>query len=388
MDARGTPEVAVVGGGVLGSAIAFWLARAGVGVRLFEAGAAGAEGANRHTGGMLRSLDFDPVLMRLSMAGTALMNDWAGCGLPGPSPVTAAPLWWLVDEDGAEHFEALCREHPPLGRLVHRVRTARAAPAVLRGAAAPWALHDPSGGVTDARLAVRQLLHDAVRHGAEVFEHCPVAIGPAGGGAPGAVELRSAAGLPIAAGWTVLATGAAVSAQRLGAARAWERRSVPQVQLGGLPTGLGCVIDQPSGTYLRPLGPGRACLGWPGRVLESGPVPPPDEAEAGRRIEAMYRSLGLQAMPWAVGHLVGTDAYTADARPQVEWREAGHTCLATGLSGRGFKYGVLLGAAIAHGLCRRLGRGHRSALPAACAEVEGLLHPAPLAAPEPEPAPA
>ena len=386
MDARGTSEVAIVGGGVLGSAIAFWLARAGVGVRLFEAGAAGAEGANRHTGGMLRSLDFDPVLMRLSMAGTALMNDWAGCGLPGPSPVTAAPLWWLVDDAAADHFEALCREHPPLGRLVHRVRTARAAPAVLRGAAAPWALHDPSGGVTDARLAVRQLLHDAVRHGAEVFEHCPVAIAPADEGAPGTLQLSSATGLPVAAGWTVLATGAAVSAQQLGAGGGWERRSVPQVQLCGLPAGLPCVIDQPSGTYLRPLGPGRACLGWPGRLLAAGPPPPPDEAEAGRRIEAMCRSLGLQAMPQAVGHLVGTDAYTADGRPRVEWREAARTCLATGLSGRGFKYGLLLGAAIAQALCRRLGRGHRSALPAACAEVDGLLHPASPVVPEPEPA--
>ena len=381
----------IVGGGILGAACAFWLSRIGVGVRLYEAGAAGAEGASRHSGGMLRSFDFDPQLLQLSAAGTALMQDWTRLGLAGPGPLIPRPLWWLLDEERAAAARALLAGRPELAdrlRLAPTAHWALEQPA-LRSASAPWALFDASGAVCDVRLAVR-----------------PAA---AGGGAAGGGGVRalsggsgprqrrgrcrlSAGGSALAADWVLLAGGwpmaaktAAKTAANTAAAlpAAWQlpglqTRSVPQVLVQGLPHlphgprrpgEAGCLIEHGSGCYLRPLAPGRAAIGWSGEAFTGTQAPAPDPETARARLAALGEAMGWPHLPAIVGHVAGADAYSEDGRPLLRWHEQAGLCVAGGLSGRGFKFALLLGAAMAEGLRQRAGLPGLAPLPAAASAL-------------------
>lgn len=375
----------IVGGGILGAACAFWLSRIGVGVRLYEAGAAGAEGASRHSGGMLRSFDFDPQLLQLSAAGTALMQDWTRLGLAGPGPLVPRPLWWLLDEERAAAARALLAGRPELAdrlRLAPTAHWALEQPA-LRSASAPWALFDASGAVCDVRLAVRLLLQAAMQQGAEVFEHCPVDLSLLSGGRcrlSAGSQTLAADWVLLAGGWTMAASTAANTGAKTASAlpAAWQlpglrTRSVPQVLVQGLPHlphaprrpgEAGCLIEHGSGCYLRPLAPGRAAIGWSGEAFAGTQAPAPDPETARARLAALGEAMGWPHLPAIVGHVAGADAYSEDGRPLLRWHEQAGLCVAGGLSGRGFKYALLLGAAMAEGLRQRAGLPGLAPLPA------------------------
>lgn len=349
-----TLRVAVVGAGPVGASVAWWLSTAGCDVRLYEAGVAGGEGACRHSGGMTRSVDPDPVLDRLSRLGSALLDRWGALGLPGPSPLRRVPLWWLLDADLAEVLQQRLHEQERAGArnavLLTREQAQRAAPA-LRMARAHRVLHDPSAGACDTRLLVRNLLWGAQSRGARLYEHCPVRVIRHD---DGRIACRAAqGGHAIDADVTVLAMGQGLPRTIGGTLRA--RRSVPQVQVTDVPPLPGALIDAASGTYLRPGADGDAFVGWSGPRLHDGQSAMPDIAVATSKLRLLADSLGWDRLPTVLGLVPGTDEYTEDLRPLFEWHADGRACLVGALSGRGLKYATLLGACVADTLAQRFG---------------------------------
>lgn len=348
----GTPRVNVVGAGPLGAATSYWLARHGCEVRVYDAGAAGGEGASRHSGGMLRCIDPDPVLDVLSALGTRLLNRWEACGLPGPSPVESMCLWWLADDPLAAELRARLQAFDG-GRTatLRSTRDAALSERLLDGVRAPWALHDPQAGLCDVRLLVRSLLWGARRHGARLYEHCPIGLRRSANG-----QLECVAeprGLPLAGDLQVLATGQGLPTWLPGAG-GLTRRTVPQVQVTGLPPLPGMIIDARSATYIRPLASGDACVGWSGAPLDPDQPASPSLQEAETKLRELAWTLGWPQLPGILSLICGSDAYTGDFRPLLQWSDDGRTCWASGLSGRGLKYALLLGACIADQACERL----------------------------------
>lgn len=375
--AAGT-QVAVIGAGPLGASVAYWLARAGVAVRVYDAGVAGGEGASRHSGGMTRRIDPDPVLDRLSQLGTGLLQRWQALGLPGPAPLRPAPLWWLLDDAGAAPLRERLREHPRQGvRLLRRDEALHRTPE-LHAVRSPWVLHDAGAGTCDVRLLVRSLLWGAQERGARLHEHCPVRVAV---DEDGRIDCRSAlGGARIEADVTVLAMGQGLPRGLAGARVV--RRSVPQVQVTGVPTLPGALIDAASGTYLRPGGDGDAFVGWSGPRLHEGQCAQPDLEVAQGKLRLLAESLGWRRLPQVLGLVAGTDAYTEDFRPLCEWAADRRHVHVSGLSGRGLKYAALLGASVAETIARRGGRDGLARLLPELDELPAPFAPfAPLAAP-------
>src|ERR1700744_2222874 len=69
-------EVAVIGGGIYGSAVAYFLSCRGIRVVLLERGVVGGEGATAWSGGIVRVYDPDPVLADFALSGAW---DFAEC---------------------------------------------------------------------------------------------------------------------------------------------------------------------------------------------------------------------------------------------------------------------------------------------------------------------
>jgi glycine oxidase len=169
------PDVAVVGGGIIGLAIAERAARAGLRVRLHERETLGA-GASRHAAGMLAPVS------EAEVGHTELLDDGLAAAAAWPAYAaelgvelhTAGTLLVARDRDEAE---ALGREQVFRERLGLRVeRLLPSAARRLEPALAPTvraALHVPDDHAVDPRAVLDALVRRAREAGAELREHAP-----------------------------------------------------------------------------------------------------------------------------------------------------------------------------------------------------------------------
>ena len=136
------PDVAIIGGGVLGCALAAFLAEAGASVRLYERDVLGAGASGRNSGVLEHPLDdaLEPLYPRslsttraLEAASSSPASRWAAwCSARirrhcGPRSAALAPRFgslrfdWLDPED-------LVREEPGLAPDLHAFRMATGRP--------------------------------------------------------------------------------------------------------------------------------------------------------------------------------------------------------------------------------------------------------------------
>lgn len=208
MSAPGTPrqtDVVVVGGGVMGSAAAWALARRGVGVVLLERfGPGHAFGASHGSARIYRSTYAQPHHQALvaearqlwaeleAETGTTLLHPASGVSTAGPSgearlrevaaamEVSGVPHEWLSAAEAGDRWPGMRFPGP--------------------------VLHEPhTAGRLDADAAVTALEHAAGQHGAVVRHHRRVTAVEADGDG---VLVRSAAGAAIRARTAVVAAGA------------------------------------------------------------------------------------------------------------------------------------------------------------------------------------
>jgi glycine/D-amino acid oxidase-like deaminating enzyme len=175
-------DVVVIGGGIVGSATAYYLARRGARVIVLERGEVAGEQSGRNWG-FVRQQGRDPAEVPLMVAGNRI---WRGLEreldadiewIPGGNLALASTPERLAI---FERWLPTAREHGLDSRLV----TPQEIQALLPGMAATWVggLYTASDGHAEPAKATQAIARAAVKLGAELREGCAVeAIGTEGG---------------------------------------------------------------------------------------------------------------------------------------------------------------------------------------------------------------
>ncbi len=263
VDADASIDVAVVGGGIIGLAVA-WRARLrGLSVVVLERGAVGEDCATRVAAGMLAPVseaDFGEAargVLELGLHSARIWPDFAAeLERAAGAEVGLRPSGTLVvarDDDEARELERQLALRASLGLRATRLRPSAARE--LEPALAPTvrlALHAPDDGSVNPRLVLAALRRACELAGVRVSEHAPVAR----------VELASADtsvdGLALAGGERV--TGVALAGgERVRAAHVVLAAGAWTAELEGLPAHARLPVRPVKGQILRlrdPAGPG------------------------------------------------------------------------------------------------------------------------------------
>jgi glycine oxidase len=204
-------DVLVVGGGVIGGALAWTLARRGLSVTIVEGGRIG-RGASWAAAGVLSS-DWNgadpPALSALAEASLALWPDWAGAieertGVGLQFRRDGLLNLWVDPE--APHLPAeLATVPPPVAGEVLTAAEVRSLEPLVTGPILGGVLTPGDAQVDNPRLAPA-LIRAAVGLGVRVLIDTPVAA--LTGTAGRCTGVRTVSGVEIAAGMIVLAAGA------------------------------------------------------------------------------------------------------------------------------------------------------------------------------------
>jgi sarcosine oxidase, subunit beta len=372
-----TTDVVVVGGGIVGAAIGFQLARRGIGVTVLDKGAGPAEGSTGASSSISRCRYTDLRVVRLALDGQRAYRDWAAfTGLDDPaSAYVRTGVVWMFDERPEQvraeadrlrregvaasvvDGEGLGERHPALSACV--------APFDLSGEVthecrdAETVLVEDDGGYADPAGACSDLLEATRRVGGEVrFRAWVTGLTRTNGRVTG-VEVE---GERIPAGLVVNAAGPWCNAlnEMAGVEHRWTLEPTRiQVVYRDLPADLGPIpvlADGSTGIYLRPDAGGT-------RVL-FGSVLPEDEEEVvadpddfPRHADASFRDLKVHGLHHRIpglehrGGLSGiAGLYTInrqDVHPLVGPSGVDGFWLANGFSGHGFKLAPMIGSMVA-----------------------------------------
>jgi glycine/D-amino acid oxidase-like deaminating enzyme len=361
-----TFDVIVIGAGVMGSSIAAALVENGLDVALIEKGIGGGQGATRDTGGIVRSLELDPVLRPLTSRGanyasTGIVNTLfegalkrTGVAYIGSAEVCGKYLD-AVGSEGSQSVEL----HASVGALDNGRFSAFCPDECL--------LIERNAGMVDARIAVSSLCQ-YVRSNATFLDHLAV---------DNCVELDGAvqvnAGkLHLQATWVIDACGASSPVSRpYGAVHA---RTIPFTRLSCDQAPSMPVIAHHLNTYLLPLGSNLMQVGGQrrhraARVEQLNLSVLDNEQDVVERIARLgYDS--QHSLPIATH--IAWDAYTEDGRPLIgRVSSKSHLYLATGFCGIGFKMAPRVAELLASelgGLMAgiALDSAHRSTMEAFC----------------------
>jgi glycine/D-amino acid oxidase-like deaminating enzyme len=198
-------DVVIVGGGIVGTTTALFLAQRGVSVALCEKGEIGAEQSGRNWG-WCRVMGRDPRELPLGIESLRLWRDMNRL-VEGETGFRQAGIAYLCDTpaDIAKYTEWL--EHAKLYQLDSRLLSAAETAQLLPGAARPFAgaLYTASDGRAEPQKAAPAIAAAARRHGAAVLTSCAVrGIETQAGRVSAAITEKG----PIACSTVVLAGGA------------------------------------------------------------------------------------------------------------------------------------------------------------------------------------
>jgi L-2-hydroxyglutarate oxidase LhgO len=197
-------DVAVVGGGVVGCAVASALARAKRSVLLLEGGPRLGDGVTSRNSGVIHSgLYYPPQSLkaRACVRGNALLYEWARArGVPHGNPGKLVIARDAADVPDLEALAANARTSGAPGVELVPAAFVRAREPSVPAAAALWC---PQTGIVDAVELTRSLAADAAEHGALVLTQARVAAIARNGAS---YELETARG-PVRAGQVVNAAG-------------------------------------------------------------------------------------------------------------------------------------------------------------------------------------
>ncbi len=260
------PDVVIVGGGVIGVSIAYYLSEQGGRVTLLERGHAGGH-ASLASAGLLHPLRRDDAvdaLRELALASFALFPDLVQRlrEISGIDPEYQASGWLLTATDEVESAELRSqaqRADPALGfRLITGAEAREMEPVLSPDIVT--ALHMPRGAQVYVPSYLQALTHAAARLGATIRRGAEVAdLRVSDGRVTGVMTVD---GEEIAAGQTVIAGGAwtAQTARRLGVALPVFPLRGQIMALHGIPAPLRRVIHGGE-VYLSPKADGSIVVG-------------------------------------------------------------------------------------------------------------------------------
>lgn len=170
----GASQVAIIGGGIIGCATAYYLARQGIPCAVYEKGQVNGEQSSR-AWGFVRQQGRDPAELPLMVESNRL---WQGLEAELGEPLgwrQEGVLYLAYDEQRLAEFAAwidLARQYQLQTRLVSRHEL----PTLLPGlhSDAVGGLYTPNDGHAEPPLVAPALRRAAERHGAVFHEHCAV----------------------------------------------------------------------------------------------------------------------------------------------------------------------------------------------------------------------
>ncbi len=353
-------DVAIVGGGIMGTSLAWSLAKRDAGrVALFERSVIGA-GASGRTGALLRQHYSNRPEAALVQASFQVYANWPEI-VGGPPVHTPTGLIVIVDA-GSGREENLARLHrnvamqneigiPSSVISPEELKTLQPATRVDDVTAVAY---EPTSGYVDAVAATRGMARAAIAAGAEIFEGSPVlAIETAGDRVNG---IRTPTGT-VAARTVVCAAGPWSTSllAPLGVTVPIEALRV-QIAIVQRPLTLEpphfVYLDTIAGMFCRPWGPGQTLVGLGGGDQHD----PVDPERFETRNDPSYPAVAIAAiakrMPamahanYLHGH-AGLYDMTPDAHPIIGPAGPAGLYLMAGFSGAGFKKGPATGQALA-----------------------------------------
>jgi glycine/D-amino acid oxidase-like deaminating enzyme len=202
-------EVVVIGGGIIGSAAAYWLAKRGVPVALVEKGRIAGEQSSRNWG-WCRQQGRDPAEIPLSRHSLDLWDE-LGTEIGVDLGFRRTGVLFVTEDDAElaswEAWAAHAREH----QVRSRVLSAAEAQALAPGSTIAWrgGLHTPSDGRAEPATAAPAIAEAARRLGATIHQDCAARGLEREGGAVSAVvtergTIRTRAVLCAGGAWASL----------------------------------------------------------------------------------------------------------------------------------------------------------------------------------------
>ncbi len=167
-------DVAIIGGGIIGSSAAYFLAEAGVSVALFEKGRIAGEQSGRNWG-WVRQQCRSPVELPLMMQSLAIWKELPA-RLGEDVGFTQGGTLYLAENEaelaGLAEWLAVAREHGLDTRVIDGRELKEIFPAA--GGRFAGALYTPSDGRAEPSRAGRAIARGAARAGAHVVSRCAV----------------------------------------------------------------------------------------------------------------------------------------------------------------------------------------------------------------------
>jgi sarcosine oxidase, subunit beta len=343
-------DIAVVGGGIVGAAVAHHLGLLGAGrVLVTEAGMPATRGATARSGGLFRLHHTAHCDVALAVRSLRTYQRWAE-EVGGDAGYRADGFVQLVGEAYADALAknvAAVNEHGAAAEEVSAADLVAAYPG-LRVTDGILAAYEPAGGWVDPAAAARSLLASARRRGVTVAEGVAVTALLLDGDRVTGIRTNVgdvAAGTVVvcAGGWTaalLAGTGVSLPARpkRIGIVKAAlaSRNRLP------------AAIDDTLGTYFRPLDSallvGISADPEPGPDNEPAPV---TSAEAAAAIGRLTPRVPALAPAGVAGARSGTDAYTPDKHPLIGPAGPDGLYIGTGFSGGGAKLAPAVGELVA-----------------------------------------
>jgi sarcosine oxidase subunit beta len=339
-------DVVVIGGGVMGTSIAFHLAEAGVGVVLLERDVLAAGSTSRAAGGV-RAQFSDPVNIALGARSLTLFEDF------GTRPGAEIDLrqhgylFLLDNEDDARAFEASVALQNAMGvpsRMLSAAEACALSP-LIRPAGLVAAAFSPRDGHCTPEAVVAGYAAGARRHGAVIRQHCAVTGIETSGGS--ITEVRTSDG-PVRADTVICAAGAWSAS--IGAlvgvtlpVRPLRRQIRITEPIPNLPEALPMTIDFGTTFYFHPEGRG-LLLGMSDPDEEFGFYQSVSDGWLERLAAAVERRAPRLAEVGIARGWAGLYEITPDHNAIVgEVTDVRRFLYATGFSGHGFLQGPAIG---------------------------------------------
>lgn len=347
---NGTAEVVVIGGGVIGTSIAYHLARAGVrDVVLVERGEL-ASGSTARAAGGIRAQFSDELNIRL---GARSLEAFARFGEEPGQDIglhRVGYLFLLSTPEEVAAFEDGVRLQNTLGvpsRLIGPAEARRLSPLISTDGLLAAAF-SPDDGHCTPESVVQGYAAGARRHGARLLRHCEVT----------GIETRGDTITAVVTTGGRIATGAVVCA-----AGAWSRavgamagvdlpvqplrRQIAVTEpVPGLPPGLPMTIDFTTSLYFHAEGPG-LLVGMSDPDETPGFATGTHDRWIPRLAEAMRRRAPDLLDLRRTGGWAGLYEVTPDHNALIgETRSCARFLYATGFSGHGFLQGPAVGEVV------------------------------------------
>jgi sarcosine oxidase subunit beta len=352
---RSTADVVIVGGGVVGTSIAFHLTQLGVSdVLLLERGELSG-GATGRSGALVRTHYTNAPEAQLAAAALPWFEEWAD-RVGGACGFVRTGFVQLVTAGDADRLRCNVAMLTGLGidtRVLERAEL-DALGSGLALAAGDIGAYEPRSGHADPIATTRTLAAAAARGGARILEHTTALRLLASGGHVTGVEtsagrVQSETVILANGSWSVALVeplGLNLPIESVGAQVAFVSR--PDSLPG--PAGHLTMIDRRTGIYARPNGRSETLVGLSQSARN---VVSPDDTQ----VSASFPATALQQLALSIPAFVTQKVLRAHAGPldvtpdhaALIGRVGGHDglVLAVGMSGSGFKKAPAIGACVA-----------------------------------------